>query len=110
MQEEIEQDLAELEGIIGELNYEEMSVLKSSSPGVFVLLITKVFAFLAFLAKIPIRDEDGNPATMNLYRKALDTLIAKNTHPNGDKPSWLEKVEMIYDWGCMIVPLIDSIG
>ena len=53
-QKELEKDFEMLEEIIGELNYEEMSVLKATNPGLFVVLIQKVFNFLMYLAHMPI--------------------------------------------------------
>lgn len=38
-QKELEADLAALEEIIGELNRDEMSILKETNPGIFILLI-----------------------------------------------------------------------
>ena len=48
-----------LEEIVGKLDYEEMAVLKSTNPSLFMILIQKVFNFLMYLAHIPIRDENG---------------------------------------------------
>jgi hypothetical protein len=62
MQKEIEQDFADLEEIIGTLNYEEMAVLKTTNPNIFIMIITKIFNYLGYLARIPITDENGNAA------------------------------------------------
>ena len=62
------------------------------------------------MAKIKIVDEDGNPAEMNLYKRALEILIEKNTNEDGEKPDWLLKVEMVFNWGDKIVVMIDKIG
>lgn len=35
---------------------------------------------------------------MNLYEKAMNTLIEKNTI-NGEMPEWLKAVKMVFDWG-----------
>jgi hypothetical protein len=51
-----------------------------------MLIVAKIFNFLGYLARIPTTDEDGNPAELNLYEKALLVLIEKNTGPNGEKP------------------------
>lgn len=92
MKDEIINDLIQLEEIIGDLDYEHMEMLKSENPNIFIMILTKIFSFLGYLARIPIKDEDGNSAHMNLYRKALDTLVEKNTGPDGERPAWLEKV------------------
>ena len=86
---EIIDDLAELEEIVGPLSYDNMEMLKSQNPNFFGVLLVQIWNWLGYLAKIPIKDEDGNDTTMNLYRKALDTLIEKNLGPNGEKPGWL---------------------
>ena len=39
MQQELINDFSQLEEIIGELNYEEMAVLKASNPNLFIVLI-----------------------------------------------------------------------
>ena len=67
-----------LEEIIGEINYDEMSVLKATNPGLFIVLIQKVFNFLMYLAHVRITDESGEESHMNLYQKAMDTLVEKN--------------------------------
>ena len=48
-QKELENDFAMLEEIIGELDAEEMSVLKSTNQALFIVLIQKVFNFLQVL-------------------------------------------------------------
>ena len=97
-QKELEADLAALEEIIGDLNRDEMSILKETNPGLFALLIQKVFNFLMYLAHIPIRDDDGEQQHMNLYQKIMDTLIEKNSI-DGEMPGWLKQIKMIFDWG-----------
>ena len=89
MKTEIINDFHYLEEIIGELDYEHMEMLKSENPNIFVLILTKIFNFLAYLARIPINNEDGEASHMNLYERALETLIEKNTGPDGEKPAWL---------------------
>jgi hypothetical protein len=74
------------------------------------MIITKIFNFLGYLAKIPIKDEDGHPAEMNLYQKAMDTLVEKNIDEEGDKPDWLKKIEMVFHWGKKIAIMVDKIG
>jgi hypothetical protein len=71
------------------------------------VLLVQIWNWLGYLAKIPIKDADGNDSTMNLYRKALDTLIEKSVGPNGEKPVWLEIVEQIFHWGVKHAKLID---
>jgi hypothetical protein len=65
---------------------------------------------LGYLAKFPITDENGERAEMNLYRRALDTLIEKNTGPDGEKPAWLDKIEMVFHWGMKAANVVDKIG
>lgn len=89
MQDEIMNDFAMLEEILGDMDYDTMVMLRNESPNTFVFVITKIFNFLAYLAKIPIKDEDGDDVEMNLYSEALNTLNEKNVGPDGDKPSWL---------------------
>ena len=67
MKTEIINDFHLLEEIIGELDYEHMEMLKNDNPSIFVLILTKIFNFLAYLARIPISNEDGEPTEMNLY-------------------------------------------
>ena len=76
-------DFAMLEEIIGEMDYNTMAMLRTESPNTFVFVITKIFNFLAYLAKIPIKDEDGDDVEMNLYSEALNTLNEKNVGPDG---------------------------
>ena len=78
MQLELQKDFADLEEIIGELNYEEMAVLKSTNPGLFIIIVQKVFNFLMYLARIPTTNENGEKVDLNLYEEALDTLFEKN--------------------------------
>jgi len=67
MQLELQKDFAELEEIIGELNYEEMAVLKSSNPGLFIIIIQKVYNFLMYLSRVSTTNEDGEAIDVNLY-------------------------------------------
>ena len=110
MKSEIINDFQLLEEIIGELDYENMEMLKSENPNVFVLMLTKIFNFLAYLARIPTNNEDGESTQMNLYEKALETLIEKNTGPDGEKPAWLKTVETIFHFGVKHAKAIDQIG
>ena len=110
MKTEIINDFHLLEEIIGELDYEHMEMLKNDNPSIFVLILTKIFNFLAYLARIPISNEDGEPTEMNLYRKALETLIEKNTGPDGEKPAWLQTMETIFHFGVKHANAIDKIG
>jgi hypothetical protein len=93
-----------LEEIIGELNYEEMSVLKATNPNVFILLIQKVFNFLMYMAHVPIKDDSGwinfigDDKHMNVYEEVMDTLEEKNV-VDGIVPEWLTTLKMCYAWG-----------
>jgi len=102
--------LANLEEIIGDLDYENMEMLRSENPNIFIMLITKIFNLLGYLANYPIQDEDGQPAKINLYRKVLETLVEKNTGPNGEKPAWLEKVITFFHYGVKAAAVVDEIG
>ena len=97
-QKELQKDFEMLEEIIGELNYEEMSVLKATNPNVFILLIQKVFNFLMYMAHVPIKDDNGDDSHMNAYEKVMDTLFEKNV-VDGEVPEWLKKVKLCFDWG-----------
>ena len=99
MKTEIINDFHMIEEIVGELDYEHMEMLRSENPNIFVFIITKIFNFLAYLAKIPTTDEDGEPVKMNLYRKTLEMLIEKNVGPDGEKPAWLKTMETIFHFG-----------
>ena len=110
MQTEIINDFHQLEEIVGPLNYDHMEMVKMWNPNVFCLILSKVFNYLGYLARIPITDENGNPKTMNLYRVALENLIEKNTGPNGEKPGWLTMVEYVFHWGVKNAKLLDQIG
>ena len=87
-----------------------MEMMQSQAPGVFVLILTKIFNYLAYLARIPIKNEDGDDDQLNLYVKALETLIEKNTGPDGEKPAWLVKVELVFHWGAKAAGIVDKIG
>ena len=110
MKTEIINDFHYLEEIIGELDYESMEMLKNENPNIFVLILTKIFNFLAYLARIPINNGDGESAEMNLYAKALETLQEKNTGPDGEKPAWLKIMETIFHIGVKHAKAIDKIG
>ena len=110
MQGEILNDFDMLEEIVGDLSYDSLGMIQTQNPNIFVFIIVKIFNYLGYLAKIPITDEDGNTAELNLYLKALDTLKEKNTGPDGEVPAWLEKVEMIFHYGAKLYKFLDSIG
>lgn len=76
-----------------------MSVLKASNPNLFVVIIQKVFNFLMYLSSVSTTDEYGNEVRINLYKKTMDKLIEKNVGPDGEIPEWLQKVQMIFNWG-----------
>ena len=107
MQLELQKDFADLEEIIGELNYEEMAVLKSTNPGLFVIIVQKVFNFLMYLARIPTTNEDGEKVDLNLYEEALDTLFEKNV-VDGEVPDWLNKLKTCFDWGKKFAKIVDK--
>ena len=107
MQRELEYDFAQLQEIIGELDYEEMAVLKSTNPSLFIILIQKVFNFLMYLAHVPIKDENGEAAGMNLYEEAIDKLFEKNV-VDGQVPDWLQKVKLCFDWGKKFAKIVEA--
>ena len=76
-----------------------MSVLKSSNPSLFIVLIQKVFNFLMYLAHVPFKNEFGDESHINVYEKTLDTLFEKNVDANGKAPEWLVTLKMCFDWG-----------
>ena len=99
-QQELEDDFKALEEIVGELDYEQMSILKQTNPGMFIVLIFKVFNFLMYLAHIPIKDKHtGEERHINLYEKAMETLISTNKKPDGEMPDWLKSTKTVFDWG-----------
>jgi hypothetical protein len=91
MLEDIQADIAELEDIMGDLDYTSMARLQTQNPHMFLLMLTKIYDLLAYLANLPIRDTEGNMHVVNLYQRAMDLLVKKNTK-NGEIPEWLKKV------------------
>ena len=106
-QKELEEDFAALEEIIGELNYDEMAVLKQTNPVMFIILIERVFNFLMYLAHIPFKDKNGKENRMNLYQTIMDHLLEHHT-VDGKIPEWLERVHMIYDWGMRFGAIVEK--
>jgi hypothetical protein len=107
MQRELEEDFAQLEEILGELNYEEMSVLRATNPNLFIIIIQKVYNFLMYLSHVGIKDEDGNDSHINLYEEAIDTLFERNV-VDGQVPEWLVQVKMIFDWGSKFSKVVEK--
>ena len=36
---------------------------------------------------------------MNIYERAMNTLIEKNTIDGHEMPDWLKKVKLVFEWG-----------
>ena len=60
MQNEIINDFHLLEEIVGELDYENMEMLRFQNPNVYLMMLFKIVAMLGYFAKIPTNDANGN--------------------------------------------------
>lgn len=68
MKEEIMHDFAELEEILGDVDYDELAAIKSVNPALFVIIVQKILNFLRFLSRVPIKNDEGQIThTMDLY-------------------------------------------
>ena len=54
-----------------------------------------------------IDDDQDEGDHINLYEKAMDTLVEKNTI-DGEQPDWLKKAQMVFKWGKHFGMIVDK--
>ena len=100
MKEEIMHDFAELEEIVGDIDFDELAAIKAVNPQLFVIIVQKIINFLRFLARVPVKNDDGDIThTMDLYKKVVDTLENSSKDGNGRVPSWVKSISYVFDMG-----------
>ena len=111
MQNEIINDYHLLEEIVGELDYENMEMVRYQNPNVYLMMLFKIVAMLGYLAKYPTTDANGNvTGQINLYQKALDHLIQEYTNDDDEKPGWIRWIEMIFHVGVKVGTVVDIVN
>lgn len=100
MKQELMGDFNELEEILGDIDYDELAAIKSVNPALFVVIVQKILNFLRFLARVPIKNDDGQIThTMDLYQKVVDTLTQNSKNRDGTVPGWVNWISYIFDMG-----------
>lgn len=100
MKQELMGDFNELQEILGDIDYDELAAIKSVNPALFVVIVQKILNFLRFLARVPIKNDDGQIThTMDLYQKVVDTLTKNSKNGDGTVPGWVNWISYIFDMG-----------
>uniref|UniRef100_A0A7S3CPG1 Uncharacterized protein n=1 Tax=Strombidium rassoulzadegani TaxID=1082188 RepID=A0A7S3CPG1_9SPIT len=109
--QELMRDIEMLQEIVGEdiIDYEELKVLESASPGIIILLVQKVWNLLRYLARVPITTENGEVTEMNVYKRALDSLVLQFTKEDGTVPGWIQTIEAVYMFGQSFHKVIEKV-
>ena len=110
MKQELMEDFAELQEIVGNVDYDELAAIKSVNPHLFVIIVQKILNFLRFLARVPIKNDDGQIThTMDLYAKVVETLSKNNKDSNGNVPGWVQWISYIFDMGKNLDEVISKV-